>query len=77
MISRSEVAARIARFFSQRPDHFKGKAVLLIVAPSVGDFLSTDRADLLNNLAKRFGLAIKLKIEPSVSQSEFKILERR
>jgi ribonuclease G len=77
VLSRSEVAARMARFFSQRSEHYKGKSVQIILAPSVADYLSTDRSELLANLAKRFGLAIKLKVEPGINPSEFKVLERR
>jgi ribonuclease G len=74
VVSRVEVALKIERFINSKIKSLKGRRVKIVTAPNIAEFLTSDYADRLGEIARLRELSIEVKPDPELAPSEFKVL---
>ena len=72
--SRSEIAMKIERAIVSKLPKLRGRKLRIVAAPALTDFLTTDWYDRLSEFAKRYELAIDVKIDYQLQPTDFKLL---
>ncbi len=72
--SRSEAAMKLERVIISRLSKIRGKRVRILAAPWMTQFLTTDWYDRLSEFARRYELAIDVKIDHELQPADFRLL---
>lgn len=74
VLSKSEFTIKLLRSFNKKKEELKGKKVEIILSPKMIHYITAQKIDFLEHLAKRYQVSLKLKEDPNLSLSDFKIL---
>ncbi len=72
--SRPEIAMKIERAIISKLPKLRGRKLRIVAPPALTDFLTTDWYDRLSEFAKRYELAIDVKIDYQLQPTDFKLL---
>jgi hypothetical protein len=65
---------KIERAIVSKLSKLRGGKLRIVAAPALHDFLTTDWYDRLSEFAKRYELAIDVKIDYQLQPTDFKLL---
>ncbi|MEO0088114.1 MAG: Rne/Rng family ribonuclease [candidate division WOR-3 bacterium] len=75
ILDRYEVCLKIESYLINKTEKIKGKKILLLVSPYLYEFLTNEWNERLNQLIKKIGVHLELKMNPKFKYDEYKFLE--
>lgn len=73
VISRASIAGDLERWLDNFAEKIHGRTIEIRVSPSLADYFSLERFDILSELSKKHGFVLRIRGDYSIAEKEFKI----
>ncbi|MEO0096654.1 MAG: Rne/Rng family ribonuclease [candidate division WOR-3 bacterium] len=75
ILDRYEICLKIENELINKAEKLKGKKILLLISPYLYEFLTNEWNERLNQLIKKIGIHLELKMNSKFKYDEYKLLE--